>query len=395
MNKKNFEKSITIILVLFLMISGFKSSSDNNDLIRAKLTLQQIFSFYITGQNHLLMEYYPYKPDNKAGYLAGEDSQTGRRAAYLWPTSGVFSGVNALLKATGDKQYRKMIDKTILPGLEQYFDSLRKPACFQSYITSAGASDRYYDDNVWLALDLCDLYVVTGNREYLKKSIETWQFVLSGWDEKLGGGIYWCEQKKQSKNTCSNAPASVLAFKLYEATSDSTYFNWGFRIYNWTKMNLQNSTDFLYFDNKNLSGKIGRRKYTYNSGQMLQSAAMIYKLTGNKEYLDEAQNIAKSAMNYFTEEFETGEGKKIKLFKNTGNWFNAILLRGYIELYQIDKNPHYIRIFRDNMDQLWNQVRDKNGLFSKDWKGQTDDEYKWLLDQAGLVEIWASLAEIQ
>ena len=47
------------------------------------------------------------------------------------------------------------------------------------------------------------------------------------------------------------------------------------------------------------------------------------------------------------------------------------------------------------MNQLWNHVRDKNGLFSKDWKGQKDDEYKWLLDQASLVEIWAKLAELE
>jgi uncharacterized protein YyaL (SSP411 family) len=158
---------------------------------------------------------------------------------------------------------------------------------------------------------------------------------------------------------------------------------------------LQDSTDFLYFDNKNLKGKIGRKKYTCNSGQMLQATAMIYKLTGNKEYLDEAQHIAKSAINYFTEEFVTNEGKRIKLFKNTGNWFNAILFRGYIELYRLDKNSQYVSIFSDNMDQLWNHVRDKNGLFSKDWKGQNDDEYKWVLDQASLVEIWATLSEIK
>ncbi len=395
MNKNNFIKAITIFLVWFLVSSGFQSSSENNDLIRAKSTLRQIFSLYKTGRDHLLIETYPYKSDNKAGYLAGDDTLAGRRVAYLWPTSGVFSGVNALLKATGDKQYRQMLDKTVLPGLEQYYDSLRKPACYQSYITSAGKSDRYYDDNVWLALDFCELYMLTSKPKYLKKSIETWQFVLSGWDDQLGGGIYWCEQKKHSKNTCSNAPASVLAFKLYEATRDSTYFNWGLRIYNWTKINLQDSTDWLYFDNKNLSGKIGRKKYTYNSGQMLQAAALIYKLSGNKEYLDEAQHIAKSAINNFTEEFTTDEGKRIRLFKNTGNWFNAILFRGYIELYQLDRNAQYISIFRDNMDHLWNHVRDKNGLFSKDWKGQKDDEYKWLLDQASLVEIWATLAEME
>ena len=388
-------KLALVTLSGFLIFSGFQGKAENNDLIRAKATLQQVFNLYGAGHHHLLNETYPYKQDNKASYLAGDDTLTGRRVAYLWPTSGVFSGVNALLKTTGEKQYRQLLETDVLPGLEQYYDSVRKPACYQSYIASSGKSDRFYDDNVWLALDFCESYMLTKKPEYLKKSIETWQFVLSGWDDQLGGGIYWCEQKKHSKNTCSNAPASVLAFKLFEATRDSAYFNWGIRIYNWTKANLQDSTDYLYFDNKNLSGKIGRAKYTYNSGQMLQAAAMIYKLTGKKAYLEDAQNIARSATNYFTEEFTTIEGKKIRLFKNTGNWFNAILFRGYTELYRLDGNAEYLVIFRDNMDQLWNHIRDKNGLFSKDWKGKNDDPYKWLLDQASLVEIWGTLAELK
>ena len=392
---KNKTKVALFTLAGILIFSGFQGKSAENDLNRAKATLQQIFSLYNSGHHHLLNETYPYKQDNKASYLVGDDILTGRRVAYLWPTSGVFSGVNALLKTTSKKQYRQLLETNVLPGLQQYYDSVRKPACYQSYIVSAGKSDRFYDDNVWLALDFCESYMLTKKPEYLKKSIETWQFVLSGWDEQLDGGIYWCEQKKHSKNTCSNAPASVLAFKLFEATNDSAYFNWGIRIYNWTKANLQDSTDYLYFDNKNLSGKIGRAKYTYNSGQMLQAAAMIYKLTGEKAYLEDAQHIARSAMNYFTEEFTTAEGKKIRLFKNTGNWFNTILFRGYTELYRLDGNAEYIGIFRDNMDQLWNHIRDKNGLFSKDWKGQKDDEYKWLLDQASLVEIWGTLAEMK
>jgi predicted alpha-1,6-mannanase (GH76 family) len=234
--------------------------------------------------------------------------------------------------------------------------------------------------------------MLTGKPEYLDKSVTTWQFVISGWDNKLGGGIYWCEQKKQSKNTCSNAPASVLALRLFEATRDSSYFWWGLRLYEWTRANLQDPADHLYFDNKSLTGKTDTRKYTYNSGQMLQAAAMLYKLTGNKIYLEEAQHMAKSVIDYFTEEYLTAEGGKIRLFKNTGNWFNSILFRGYGELYRLDKNDVFINIFRENMDHLWNHVRNKDGLFSKDWKGQKEDDYKALLDQSGLVEIWAELA---
>ena len=113
-----------------------------------------------------------------------------------------------------------------------------------------------------------------------------------------------------------------------------------------------------------------------------------------EKYLKEAKKIAASAILHFTEDFKTSEGKTIRLFKNTGNWFNAILFRGYAELFKLDGNPQYIRIFQDNLDHLWNHVRSEDGLFSKDWTGKKNDEHKWLLDQASLVEIWATMNEL-
>jgi uncharacterized protein YyaL (SSP411 family) len=384
-------KIFSLLLVCTLSLTGFQAKPGDENLSSAKSTLKQIFILYNAGHNNLLNEHYPVKPDNKVSYLAGDDTVTGIRVAYLWPTSGVFSGVVALMETTGDKQYLKILEKKVIPGLNNYFDSQRNPPCYQSYITLTGRSDRYYDDNIWLAIDFCKLYKLTDNPAYLEKAVTLWQFVISGWDDNLGGGIYWCEQKKQSKNSCSNAPASVLALKLFEATSDSTWFKWGLRIYNWTKTNLQDPSDFLYFDNKNLSGRIDRKKYTYNTGQMMQAAALLYNLTGNNEYLEEVQHIAASAIDYFTEDFLTPEGKKIRLFKNTGNWFNAVLLRGYTELYRINNSDKYLNIFNDNLNYLRNHICDKNGLFSKDWKGEKEDQYKWLLDQAAMVEMWAVL----
>jgi hypothetical protein len=394
MKKTSLLINLLILAGVFLFEPSSAEPGDKN-LSRAQTTLKQIFSLYDAGHDHLLNETFPYKVDKKVTNPALEVNENEKHVAYLWPASGVFSAVNALLETTGEQQYIKMLETKILPGLQQYYDSVRKPSCYQSYIISAGHSDRYYDDNIWLALDFSKSYWLTQNPEYLNKSVEIWKFVISGWDNQLGGGIYWCEQKKGSKNTCSNAPASVLALKLFEATKDTAYLNMGVRIYSWTKANLQDSSDYLYFDNKTLMGRIDHKKYTYNSGQMLQAAALLYKLTGKKQYLKEAHQIAKSAIQFFTEDFTTPEGRKIRLFKNGENWFNAVLLRGYRELYQLDKNKNYLTIFEDNLDLLWNVSRDKNGLFRKNWKGNNDDEYKWLLDQASMVEMWATLAEFR
>ena len=130
--------------------------------------------------------------------------------SYLWPFSGTFSAVNALYEATADARYLEMLDRRVLTGLEHYLDVTRKPFAYASYVNMALPSDRFYDDNIWLGIDFTDIYRLTKKKSYLKKAKMIWQFLESGTDDVLGGGIYWCEQKKESKNTCSNAPGAFL-----------------------------------------------------------------------------------------------------------------------------------------------------------------------------------------
>ena len=274
-------------------------------------------------------------------------------------------------------------------GLEKYLDISRSPAGYASYINTASQSDRFYDDNIWLGIDFTDAYLNTKEEKYLKKAQLIWKFIESGADDKLGGGIYWCEQKKVSKNTCSNAPASVFALKMFKAIRDSSYLIKGQELYEWTKKRLQDSTDYLYFDNISLDGKIDKSKYAYNSGQMMQAATLLYQLTGRSHFLKDAQNIAKACYNYFFINFIPEEGEPFKLLKKGDVWFTAVMLRGFIELYQTDHNKTYINSFNQNMDYAWEHVRDEKGLFDIDFSGRTHDDRKWLLTQAAMVEMSA------
>ena len=285
-----------------------------------------------------------------------------------------------------------MLDNKVLPGLEEYLDTSRNPTGYASYISTAPQSDRFYDDNIWLGIDFTDAYLNTKEEKYLKKAQLIWKFVESGADDKLGGGIYWCEQKKISKNTCSNAPASVFALKMFKATQDSSYLIKGRKLYEWTKKRLQDPTDYLYFDNIFLDGKIDKSKYAYNSGQMMQAATLLYQFTGYRSFLKDAQNIAEACYNYFFINFVPEEGEAFKLLKKGDVWFTAIMLRGFIELYLIDHNEKYINSFNRNMDYAWGHVRDKKGLFDTDFSGRTHDDRKWLLTQAAMVEMYARLA---
>ena len=260
---------------------------------------------------------------------------------------------------------------------------------------TAPVSDRFYDDNVWLGIDFTDTYQLTQNKKYLDKATLIWDFIESGTDSVLGGGIYWCEQKKESKNTCSNAPGSVFALKLFKATNDSSYFKKGKALYEWTKEHLQDSTDYLYFDNIRLDRKIGKAKFAYNSGQMMQSAALLYQLTNNPVYLKEAQSIAKECYNYFFSDFTPVSGEPFKMIKKGDIWFTAVMLRGFIELYHLDKNKTYLDAFNKSLDYAWENARDEKGLFHTDLSGNKKDNKKWLLTQAAMIEMYRRLAAFE
>jgi uncharacterized protein YyaL (SSP411 family) len=345
-----------------------------------------------------LRETYPFKNGYSETYLASlstESFQQPNQYSYLWPYSGILTAVIALYEATGNEYYKKMLENNILLGLEEYFDVKRKPHAYASYISSVPVPDRYYDDNIWLGIDFIDLYLLTKEENYLEKAETIWDFIKSGTDENLGGGIYWSEQKKLSKNTCSNAPASVFALKLFYATRDSLYLNQGKELYEWTKNTLQDPTDNLYFDNISLNKTISKAKYSYNSGQMMQASALLYKLTKEDKYLNDCNSIAKSCHNYFFSEYNNGTSA-FRLLRNGDNWFFAVMLRGYLELYDIDKNTIYLTDIQKSMDYAWDEIRDKKGLFEdRRFGGSTSgNPTKWLLTQAAMVEMYARLSNI-
>ncbi len=395
-----YKHPIMLSLILFILSfplslnSCIKGSGHNGNYEKAGLTLKAVYTNYSVSNTNLMRENFPFNRDYIAEYLADDEQRKiSNPYSYLWPYSGNLSATIALYEVEKDPQYLDLLENKVIPGLQEYYDTRRSPDAYASYINTAPLSDRFYDDNVWLGLDFTDLYMLTSNQKYLDKAKLIWKFIESGTDSILGGGIYWCEQKKESKNTCSNAPGSVLALKLFMATGDSTYFYQGKALYEWTKQSLQD-TDYLYFDNIRLDGEIGKHKFAYNSGQMMQSASLLHKLTNNKKYLTDAQNIANACYDYFFTNFEGQDGKSFRLIRKGDVWFTAIMLRGFIELYHLDKNKIYLNSFNDNLNYAWTHSREENGLFNKDMSGKERDAQKWLLTQAAMVEMYARLGAL-
>lgn len=380
----------TLVCILFCLTSAVGKTPENTRYLSiADSILHNVLSLYQT-KDGLLTETYPVNPDQKITYLAGGMEQSGTlKASFLWPYSGMMSGCVALYKATGNKKYKKILEKRILPGMEQYWDNSRLPACYQSYPTKYGQHGRYYDDNIWIALDYCDYYQLTHKPASLEKTVALYQYIYSGWSDEMGGGIFWCEQQKEAKHTCSNAPSTVLGVKLYRLTKDAKYLEKAKETYAWTKKHLCDPTDHLYWDNINLKGKVSKEKYAYNSGQMIQAGVLLYEETGDEQYLRDARQTAAGTDAFF----RTKADKKdptVKVHKDMA-WFNVILFRGLKALYKIDKNPAYVNAMVENALHAWENYRDENGLLGRDWSGHNKEQYKWLLDNACLIEFFAEI----
>lgn len=358
----------------------------------AKQTLDSVYSKYSVSGENLLRENYPFKEEQQVTYLNTQETRENK-FAYLWPFSGTFSAVNALYFKTNDEKYLALLKNSVLPGLEEYYDTERYPFGYASYINRAPLSDRYYDDNVWIGIDFTELYLFTQDQSFLEKAKSIWNFVYSGYDENLGGGIYWVEGDNTSKNTCSNAPAVVFALKLYQATTDEDYLIKAKELYRWTKKSLQDQDDHLYYDNIKIDGSLDKTKYAYNSGQMLQSAAILYQITGESEYLNEAKALAKASHDYFFHDFKTN-GVSFKMLNNGNVWFSAIMARGFLELYAIDKDVTYLNSFIQSLNYAWYHMRDHGGLFGTNWNGDKQSDEKWLLTQAAMIEMYAKFSNI-
>ena len=266
------------------------------------------------------------------------------------------------------------------------------PVAYAAYVDAG--SDRFYDDNLWLGIDLCDIYEATDDRKYLAEAERIWEFIGSGMDDVLGGGIYWCEQHKDSKNTCSNAPAAVYALKLYAATGERHYLEQGKALYAWTKRYLSDPGDGLYYDNMALDGTLVKTKYSCNSGQMVQAGALLHKVTGDESYLKDAQRTAAASYGCFFTGFTPEDGTPFRILGKGDVWFSAVMTRGFIELYRIDGNAEYLEAVQRSLDHAWVHARDGKGLFGADLTGRVKDSRKWLLTQAGMAEMYARMANL-
>lgn len=317
--------------------------------------------------NSTLQEF--YLPD--AGlYKETNTEKNEKKYSYLWPLCALLQAANEMELLEPKQDYMS----PVLKAINQYYNTNPPVPAYQSYVTKEEADTRYYDDNQWIGIAAIDAYNRTNKKEYLDLSKTIYRFMMTGFDTVAGGGIYWREGDRKTKNTCSNGPGILLALQLYKATNQAGYLDTALLLYKWTNKHLISPTG-IYYDAIKIPGlTIDKATYTYNTGTMLQSAVLLYTILKTDNYLTEARRIADAAEKHFY----------INNKLPGHYWFNAVMLRGFIELYKVEKDKTRLQFFIDDAERVWQNEKDSKNLLGK-------KDIRSLIDQSAMLEVFARL----
>ena len=227
----------------------------------------------------------------------------------------------------------------------------------------------FYDDMEWNALALLRTYDVTKDEKFKTAAITVWKDIQTGWNANGGGGISWTKGAPESKNACSNGPACILAARLFQQFGDNSDKDWALKIYDWEKSTLYISSTGAINDSFNSkSGTLSTYVSTYNQGTFIGSALELYKITGEKTYLNDAIKAANYSMNKLTSNriLNTEGSGDLALFK-------GIFIRYFTELIQspgLDSatKDRFVLFLKFNANKLWYNGANKHFVtYTPNW----------------------------
>ncbi len=325
-----------------------------------------------SSYNSLVANFY-----NASGKYYNEN-HTGANTFHYWRNA---HALDVLLDA-----YIRKNDPQIKARMDELLEGM-KTRNGNTYI------NHFYDDMEWMALACIRAFEVTSDAKYKTVAELLWTDIKGGWDDTWGGGIYWNKERK-NKNTPANAPAGIIAARMYQLNRHPEDLDWARKIYQWQKTNLVDPVTGLVWDGLDGTGTNKNWKFTYNQGVYMGAAVELYKITGEQVYLNDA---LKTANNSLTGDLTQGNVMKDE-GGGDGGLFKGILVR-YMLLLITDGNlpatdaGKFVSFLKVNAETLWLQATVRpQVLFGSKWNatGSTID-LSTQLSGAMLMEAAAQL----
>lgn len=330
---------------------------------------------------------------NKAFLLrsgAGMDDHTYYRE-HLSTTDKLYFWQQALVILMVEDRYEFRGDRSVASLIVNLLDAFTAHESSRSPISGNALSiyahnhqlsdwtwNKYNDDLLWAGLAYVRGYLITHQQRFLEQAEWTWKLLYNrGRDDVLGGGIWWSTDKKE-KSGLSNNPAICMAAYLFEATGDSVYLDRAKELYGWVKRQLRHANGSVA-EKIDANGTIAAAYNVYNQGTFIEGAALLWRLTGDVQYRNDAMKTIEYVM------INKVDRKGIlSAWKTNGTW-QSEFARGMATLLKNDSTlwQHkgyfttnkikitYYRWMRKNADAAW-ETRDRvNNITGCKWTETT------------------------
>lgn len=280
----------------------------------------------------------------------------------LFDTTGWWNSANALdsiieySMRTGSKKYLADVSNTFKRN------------------EAGGFLDGYYDDEGWWALTWINAYDLTGRPRYLAMAESIFSNMVGGWSPSFCGGGIWWNKTHTYKNAIANELFLKVAIELYErAPSHPSYLSWAMKEWSWFQGSGMINSSHLINDGLNSSCQNnGETTWTYNQGVILGGLVGLYRVTGARTYLNQAQEIANAAMATLVDK----SGILVEIGCHPagecgadGSQFKGIFMRNLYLLYKTDHDPTDANFISKNAASIWANDRNTSNELGLLWQG--------------------------
>jgi len=339
-----------------------------------------------------LRAYLAFEAMQRYYYIPGSGLYAGEPFSYLWPFSTALAATVSLAHVPALAHTFGKELNTRLVGLQAYLDTDNAGAPEGMYTSTLPAFDsttapptgpggtKYYDDNDWVGIEMVRVYELTHQPGPLGYAEGIMAFEMAGWQSNPAlpcpGGIPFSnEAENTDRNTVTTAPAAELALLLYRATHNPQYLQFALQAYEWVRTCLLQPSS-LYGDHIR-HGVVDPTVWSYNQGTMIGAGTLLYQETGNSEYLFQARQTARAALEYLT---------PARLYLEPP-FFPAVYFRNLMYLDSVTHDPPRSRPAQEYVNYAWQYDREANDLFVAGSPPTAQ-----LLTQASIAQIYALLA---
>ena len=269
----------------------------------------------------------------------------GNSTFHYWPNAHVLDMLVDAYLRTGDESYALKM-KSLVQGI--------KVKNGNTY------NNVFNDDMIWLGNSCLRAFEATNDPEYKDVAELLWAIIKTSWsDDVFGGGITWKQDTPFQKNAVSNAPAAILALRLYDIDQDQEDLEWALKIYAWQKNNLVDPVSGIVWDNISMVNGVPVTNqdwvFTYNMGTWIGAGLRLYEVTNNPVYLTDAVKSAKSSM---TSPKLVANGLLKDEGQGDGGLFKGIFVRYFTEMIEqpainSSDRQSFVSFFKYNAQTLY------------------------------------------